>query len=92
MLVINPADCIDCGLCEPECPESAIFSDEEIPGIDPLALEINARFSELGPTIYKSKSALPEAESWQGLEEKWQLLNEGVPATTADSEATVQEA
>ena len=29
MLVIHPDECIDCGVCEPECPVEAIFSDNE---------------------------------------------------------------
>jgi ferredoxin len=29
MLVINPDECIDCGVCEPECPEDAIRADSE---------------------------------------------------------------
>lgn len=28
---INPDECIDCGLCEPECPVSAIFVDTDVP-------------------------------------------------------------
>ena len=32
MLVINPDECIDCGVCEPECPEGAILSDMEEEG------------------------------------------------------------
>lgn len=31
MVVINPDECIDCGLCEPECPVSAIFVDTDVP-------------------------------------------------------------
>ena len=30
-LFINPDECIDCGACEPECPVSAIFPEEELP-------------------------------------------------------------
>jgi NAD-dependent dihydropyrimidine dehydrogenase PreA subunit len=29
MLVINPDECIDCGICEPECPPNAILPDTE---------------------------------------------------------------
>lgn len=32
MLFINPDECIDCGLCEPECPVTAIFVDTDVPG------------------------------------------------------------
>ena len=31
MLYIHPDECIDCGACEPECPVSAIFAEEEVP-------------------------------------------------------------
>jgi NAD-dependent dihydropyrimidine dehydrogenase PreA subunit len=31
MVVINPDECIDCGLCEPECPVNAIFVDTDVP-------------------------------------------------------------
>ncbi|WP_395140556.1 ferredoxin family protein, partial [Armatimonas sp.] len=30
-LFIDPVECIDCGLCEPECPVDAIFMDDEVP-------------------------------------------------------------
>ena len=30
-LVIHPDECIDCALCEPECPVNAIFSEDELP-------------------------------------------------------------
>ena len=30
-LVIHPDECIDCGLCEPECPIDAIYADDELP-------------------------------------------------------------
>jgi NAD-dependent dihydropyrimidine dehydrogenase PreA subunit len=31
MVFINPDECIDCGLCEPECPVNAIFVDTDVP-------------------------------------------------------------
>ena len=31
MLYIHPVDCIDCGACEPECPVTAIFLEEDTP-------------------------------------------------------------
>ena len=31
MLVIHPDECIDCGACEPECPVSAIYPEEDVP-------------------------------------------------------------
>jgi ferredoxin len=32
-LYINPDECIDCGLCEPECPVTAIFVDTDVPSV-----------------------------------------------------------
>ena len=40
MLVINPDECIDCGLCEPECPVDAIRGEDEA---DPYWIEMNAK-------------------------------------------------
>lgn len=31
MVYINPDECIDCGLCEPECPVTAIYVDTDVP-------------------------------------------------------------
>ena len=30
-LYIHPDECIDCGACEPECPVTAIFAEEDVP-------------------------------------------------------------
>ena len=42
MLVIDPQECIDCTVCEPECPIEAIYSDEELPENQAHFLELNA--------------------------------------------------
>ena len=69
MLVINPDECIDCGVCEPECPIDAILPDS-----DPKAdkwLELNKEYSTgAWPVITKSKAALPEAEEMKDVEGK----------------------
>ncbi len=31
MYYIHPDECIDCGACEPECPVTAIFPEEDVP-------------------------------------------------------------
>jgi ferredoxin len=41
-LVINPDECIDCGLCEPECPVNAIFVDTDVPADWKRFIELNA--------------------------------------------------
>jgi ferredoxin len=42
-LYINPDDCIDCGLCAPECPWEAIFEHEDVPSIFKDDIALNAR-------------------------------------------------
>jgi ferredoxin len=41
MLYIDPDECIDCGACEPACPVSAIFAEEEVPETEQTFTEIN---------------------------------------------------
>ena len=55
MLVIHPDECIDCGVCEPECPIEAIKPDTE-PGLEQL-LSLNAEFSKIWPNITAKKPA-----------------------------------
>ena len=59
MLVINPDECIDCGVCEPECPVDAIVSDTEEGATD--WLELNDKYSRKWPNITESKESLPNA-------------------------------
>ena len=56
MLVIKPDECIDCGVCEPECPVDAIKADTE-PGSEKW-LEINKQYSEIWPNINEKKIRL----------------------------------
>ncbi len=72
MLVIHPDECIDCGVCEPECPIEAI-----VPDIDPKAedgkwVEINRKYAELWPTLTRAKDALPEAEEFKDKTNKYE--------------------
>ena len=53
MLVINPDECIDCGVCEPECPVDAIISDTE--DKNGKWLEINTEYSAIWPSITLKK-------------------------------------
>ena len=41
MLYINPDDCIDCGACEPACPVTAIFAEDDVPADQAAFKEIN---------------------------------------------------
>ena len=73
-LVIHPDECIDCALCEPECPVEAIFADDELPEDQQELLDIAAELAESWPNISEKKEALPEAETWNGKPNKIDLL------------------
>jgi ferredoxin len=65
MLVIHPDECIDCGVCVPECPAEAIFSDAD-PQATPNWLEINRKYSAVWPNIPSKKNPLPDADAENG--------------------------
>ena len=62
MLVIHPDECIDCGVCEPECPVDAIKPDTE-PSLDRW-LDVNREYSEKWPNITTKKPAPPDADAF----------------------------
>jgi ferredoxin len=41
MLYINPEECIDCGACEPACPVTAIFAEDDVPADQEVFKSIN---------------------------------------------------
>mgnify|MGYP002785727783 CR=1 FL=1 len=64
MLVIHPDECIDCGVCEPECPADAIKPDTE-PNMEAW-VEFNRKYSVAWPVIVTKKDPLPDAEARDG--------------------------
>ena len=68
MLVIHPDECIDCGVCEPECPAEAIVPDTE-PGNDKW-LSLNAEYAKTWPNITRKGQQPEDAEEWSGKPEK----------------------
>ena len=70
MLVIHPEECIDCGVCEPECPAEAIKADTE-EGLDKW-LEVNAKFADIWPNITLKKDAPADADDFVGKEGKYE--------------------
>ena len=74
MLVIHPDKCIDCALCEPECPVDAIFADDEVPEDQVPFIELNAELAEVWPNITEIKPAPEDAEEWDGKPGKIALL------------------
>ena len=69
----HPDECIDCGVCEPECPVDAIKPDTE-PGIEKW-LEINAQYAQVWPNITIKREPPPDAKDWEGKPDKAELLS-----------------
>ena len=79
MLVIHPDECIDCGVCEPECPPEAILPDTE-PGA-PEWVEMNRKFSELWPNITQQKAQMPGADKLRDTPGKFESHFSEAPGT-----------
>ncbi len=72
-LVINPDECIDCGVCEPECPVEAILPDTESRATD--WVEINRKYSASWPNITRKGTPPADADEWKDKKEKAALLS-----------------
>jgi ferredoxin len=57
MLVVDPAECIDCGACEPECPVEAIFPEDAVPQASKVFVSINAATAEAGAELVEEYQA-----------------------------------
>ena len=73
MLVIHPDECIDCGVCEPECPVDAIKPDTE-PGLEKW-LGLNAEYAKIWPNITVKREPPLDAKDWEGKPDKVNLLS-----------------
>lgn len=69
MLVINPDECIDCGVCEPECPAEAIIPDTDGKAQD--WVEMNREYAAKWPNITRKGEAPADADAWKGVENKF---------------------
>ncbi|RON43909.1 ferredoxin FdxA [Pseudomonas frederiksbergensis] len=79
-LVIHPDECIDCALCEPECPAVAIFSEDEVPEDMQEFIQLNVDLAEIWPNITEKKESMPGAEEWD------RVLNKSVGSKLKDLE------
>ena len=81
MLVIHPDECIDCGVCEPECPIDAIVSDVSYNEQDKEKwLLINKKFSALWPNITKKKDPMIDNEKFKKIKNKHEKYFSEEPA------------
>lgn len=78
-LVIDPEECIDCTLCEPECPVEAIYPEDDLPKGQEDFLKINQELSEIWPVITELKDAPEDADDWVEVADKLHLLDKSVP-------------
>ncbi|KQP10062.1 MAG: ferredoxin family protein [Methylobacterium sp.] len=79
MLVIHPDECIDCGVCEPECPAEAIKPDTE-PNLETW-LKLNADYAKTWPNITQKKDAPGDAKEWDGVSGKLEAHFSANPGT-----------
>lgn len=81
MLVIHQTDCIDCGLCEAECPVDAIVPDSHPAATEWIAR--NEKYSTLWPNISRSREHGPDAERYRTVTSKYPDLFSPAPASKA---------
>jgi len=73
-LVIDPEECIDCALCEPECPAEAIVSEDDLPPDQAELLGLNAELAKDWPVISEHKEPPADADEWNGVPDKLEYL------------------
>lgn len=71
-LVINPEECIDCALCEPECPVDAIRAEDEVPDDQKAFIALNAELARhpSWTRITRKKPAPADHADWTGVKGK----------------------
>ena len=73
-LVIHPEECIDCALCEPECPVNAIVSEDDLTADQMQFKTLNEELSQKWPNITAKKEAPADAKDWETVKDKLQYL------------------
>ena len=77
MLVIHPDECIDCGVCVPECPADAIKADTES-GLERW-LELNAEYAVKWPNITVNKDGPADGDDYIGVKDKFKTFFKDAP-------------
>ncbi len=79
MLVIHPDECIDCGVCEPECPPKAILPDSDARAEG--WLKLNAEYAAKWPNITRKGTAPADADAHNGEADKFKKYFSANPGT-----------
>ena len=79
-LVIHPDECIDCGVCEPECPVEAIKPDTE-DDPDGKWLAVNSKFAEIWPNITVRKDPPADYKEFETITNKLEKYFSEKPAS-----------
>jgi ferredoxin len=74
MLVIDPDECIDCALCEPECPVGAIMAEDDVPATQQQFIALNKELAKEWPVITQKIDAPTDADEWRDKPNKLQYL------------------
>ncbi len=74
MLVIHPDQCIDCGVCEPECPADAIIPDTKAEAAS--WVEHNRQYAEKWPNITRKGTPPADADQWREVKDKMQYFSD----------------
>ena len=69
-LVIHPDECIDCALCEPECPVNAIVAEDDLTDQQKQYQELNEKLAATWPNITAKKEAPLDAKDWEDVTDK----------------------
>ena len=69
MALLITDECINCDVCEPECPIEAIYADDELPNNQIEFIEINAKLADVYENITEAKEPLPDADNFKDIEE-----------------------
>lgn len=75
-LYIDPEECINCGVCEPECPWEAIYEDEQVPDVFAANVELNAKITEIRDQFEvpeKPDTEQPTADQVKENKQKWKF-------------------
>jgi len=84
MLVIDPEECIDCGLCVPECPIDAIFAEDDLPDALTKFMAMNAECAPRWPVITRKGVPPADAAQWEEVADKYPAHFDPSPAKTEE--------